>query len=123
MSKMKLTVAEKIVKELQKKLDIKSSVSDTCAYPYWNGEGSTFVRIESYMNDAPYSGYTRGGPELISWYRKSYLGATLSKIATIVKRFDKKAGDGRASYLKNNKITLHKEFGDFFIRIDKGYNV
>lgn len=97
--------AELLLNQLRKKFSIRfDEISESCRYPMWTGD-AYFISINSDgLINAPFNGYTPGGPESITNYSKKYLGGQLYQIASIVAK---------------NGGTLHKYYDDFFIRINK----
>lgn len=92
---------ERLVRLIEKRTDASCRISSMCSHPYWNHEG-LFIDLTNLGDDAPYSGYTQGGPDNITTYRRSYTGRNLGKIGTIA---------------KNNGVGLYKDYSNFFIKI------
>ena len=91
--------AEKIAKLIQN-AGINAHISDM------HSDGLRIsIGNNQYLKDAPYQGYTQGGPEYINNYRKQYLGSDLRKVASIANRFD---------------LGLYKDYNNFFIKIPFG---
>jgi len=91
--------AEKFVKHMKRVFGMDLSISTSSPYPYESNEG-LFVSIP-YVSGAAYSGYSSGGPENVTGYRKSYLGAKMSKIATTA---------------RNHNVGLYKNYGTYYVK-------
>jgi hypothetical protein len=91
--------AEKFVKHIKRVFGLDARISTMSPYPYESNEG-LFVDIP-YVEGASYSGYTSGGPENVTGYRRSYLGPTMSRIATTA---------------RNHHVSLYKNYNNYYVK-------
>jgi hypothetical protein len=91
--------AEKFVKHMKRVFGMDLKISTMSHYPYESNSG-LFVSIP-YVEGASYSGYSSGGPENVTNYRKSYLGSTMSRIATTA---------------RNHNVGLYKYYDRYYVK-------